>query len=137
MNTPSVCSSFMRQLAFAAVFLALIPVACSPERAEIPAADARPQAERMEDVDLIPRDVLFGNPDKVGPDLSPDGTRLAYLAPVDGALNVWVGPAGDPSAAVPVTRDDDPVFQYWFAFDNQHLLYLQDEKGTRTTTCTR
>lgn len=129
MNALSVDLSFKCRLSAAAVFLAMTFVACAPERAETPVSDARPQAERMADVDLIPRDVLFGNPDKVGPDLSPDGTRLAYLAPVDGALNVWVGPAGDPSAAVPVTRDDDPVFQYWFAFDNQHLLYLQDDKG--------
>ena len=32
---------------------------------------------------LIPRDVLFGNPDKVSPKISPDGARLAYLAPSD------------------------------------------------------
>ncbi len=83
----------------------------------------------MADVDLIPRDVLFGNPDKVAARLSPDGNRLAYLAPVEGVLNVWVGPADDPSAAVPVTHDDDPIFQYWFSFDNDHVLYLQDEKG--------
>ena len=25
---------------------------------------------------LIPRDVLFGNPDRVSPTLSPDGTRM-------------------------------------------------------------
>lgn len=129
MNALSVNSRFKRRVRAAVLLLALIPAACGQEQAETPATDTRPQAERMADVDLIPRDVLFGNPDKVGPDLSPDGTRLAYLAPVEGALNVWVGPAGDPSAAVPVTRDDDPVFQYWFAYDNQHLLYLQDEKG--------
>ncbi|HEY0129703.1 MAG TPA: hypothetical protein VGB40_11095, partial [Rubrobacteraceae bacterium] len=43
---------------------------------------------------LIPREVLFGNPEKAQPRLSPDGRRLAYLAPVDGILNVWVGPVG-------------------------------------------
>ena len=30
---------------------------------------------------LIPRAVLFGNPDKVKPRISPDGKRLAYVAP--------------------------------------------------------
>jgi len=40
---------------------------------------------------LIPREVLFGNPDKASPRISPDGARLAYLAPMDGLLNVWVG----------------------------------------------
>ena len=39
---------------------------------------------------LIPRDVLFGNPDKASPKISPDGKRLAYLAPDEGVLHVWV-----------------------------------------------
>src|SRR5262245_30754393 len=51
---------------------------------------------------LIPRDVLFGNPDKTSPQISPDGKFLSYLAPVDGVLNVWVGPADKPDEAKPV-----------------------------------
>ena len=43
-------------------------------------------------VPLIPRGVLFGNPTD-HPALSPDGTLLAYIAPEEGVLNVWVGPA--------------------------------------------
>ena len=31
--------------------------------------------------DLIPREVLFGNPERTSPKLSPDGKMLAYLAP--------------------------------------------------------
>ena len=59
---------------------------------------------------LIPRDVLFGNPDKAMALMSHDGKRLAYLAPLkfeDGAdvLNVWVGPIDDPSAAKAVTHE--------------------------------
>lgn len=30
---------------------------------------------------LIPRSVLFGNPERSAPEISPDGTMLAYLAP--------------------------------------------------------
>jgi len=37
---------------------------------------------------LIPREVLFGNPERADPQISPDGTQLGYLAPVDGVLNV-------------------------------------------------
>jgi Tol biopolymer transport system component len=51
---------------------------------------------------LIPRAVLFGNPVKTAPRLSPDGKRMAYIAPVDNVLNVWVGPA-DGSNFQPVT----------------------------------
>lgn len=78
---------------------------------------------------LIPRDVIFGNPDRASPQLSPDGRRMAFLAPLDGVLNVWVGPvAGD--AYRPVTRDTDRgVRVYFWAHDGEHLLYLQDVGG--------
>ena len=48
---------------------------------------------------LIPRQLLFGNPDKASTQLSPDGVYLSYLAPVDGVLNVWVGSANEPASA--------------------------------------
>src|SRR6185503_2577559 len=33
---------------------------------------------------LIPRSVLFGNPDHASPSVSPDGRLLGYVAPLDG-----------------------------------------------------
>ena len=44
--------------------------------------------------DLIPREVLFGNPAKISPKISPDGKFLAYIAPDQGVLNVWVRTIG-------------------------------------------
>jgi hypothetical protein len=44
--------------------------------------------------ELIPREVLFGNPERARPSISPDGSRLGWIAPKDGVLNVWVAPAG-------------------------------------------
>ena len=79
---------------------------------------------------LIPREVLFGNPDKITVRLSPDGDRISYLAPVDGVLNVWVGPADDPDLAEPVTNDTDRGIRiYFWAYTNEHILYLQDQAG--------
>lgn len=79
---------------------------------------------------LIPREVLFGNPERISPALSPDGTRLGFVAPVDGVLNVWVGPASDPGAAVPVTHDTGRgVRTYAFCHDDATLLYAQDTDG--------
>ncbi|MCD4845472.1 MAG: S9 family peptidase [Methanosarcinales archaeon] len=79
---------------------------------------------------LIPREVFFGNPDKITPYLSPDGTRISYLAPVDGVMNVWVGPADDPDSADPVTNDTDRGIRiYFWAYTNEHILYLQDQAG--------
>ncbi len=79
---------------------------------------------------LIPRQVLFGNPDKAAAKLSADGKWLSYLAPVDGVLNVWVGPADDPGEAKPVTHDKiRGIRGYFWAFTNEHIIYVQDKEG--------
>ena len=79
---------------------------------------------------LIPRDVLFGSPDKASPQLSPSGDRIAFLAPVDGVLNVWVAPIGELESARPITHDTGSgVFQYFWAQDGSALLYLKDHEG--------
>jgi dipeptidyl aminopeptidase/acylaminoacyl peptidase len=79
--------------------------------------------------DLIPRRILFGNPDKGSPEIAPDGGRLAHLAPVDDVLNVWVGDLeGD--GARPVTSDTDRgIRSYRWAENGRHLIYLQDSGG--------
>ena len=45
--------------------------------------------------ELVPRDVLFGDPEKAKARISPDGEKMAYLAPVDGVLDVWVKTIGE------------------------------------------
>ena len=84
--------------------------------------------------DLIPRRVLFGNPERVSPHLSPDGTRLAWIAPHEGVLNVWVAPIGGggvdwPAARVITDDSDRGIRMFAWAHDGQHLLYLQDTGG--------
>jgi dipeptidyl aminopeptidase/acylaminoacyl peptidase len=85
-------------------------------------------------VELIPRSVLFGNPERTSPQLSPDGSRLAWIAPLDGVLNVWVAPiTGDGvdwDAARAVTGDADRGIRFisW-AHDSRHLFYIQDAGG--------
>jgi dipeptidyl aminopeptidase/acylaminoacyl peptidase len=85
--------------------------------------------------DLIPLTVLFGNPDRVSPRISRDGTQLAWIAPKDGVLNVWVAPVSpdtgvDWAAARVVTDDTDRgIRQFAWAHDGSHLLYLQDIGG--------
>jgi dipeptidyl aminopeptidase/acylaminoacyl peptidase len=85
-------------------------------------------------VDLIPREVLFGNPERISPHISPDGTRLAWIAPHEGVLNVWLAPIGadgvDWDAARVVTDDKDRgIRAYAWARDDRHLLYVQDTGG--------
>ncbi len=86
-------------------------------------------------VELIPRQILFGNPERVSPHIAPDGTRLAWIAPHEGVLNVWVAPANaeagvDWAAARVVTDDTDRgIRMFAWAHDGRHLLYLQDIGG--------
>ncbi len=87
-------------------------------------------AEAVAGTAVIPRSALFGNPEKTQARVSPDGKYVSFIAPKDGVLNVWVGPRSDPSAAKPVTSDTKRgIRQHFWAYDNQHVLYIQDEGG--------
>ena len=79
---------------------------------------------------LIPRNALFGNPEKAQARISPDGRHLSWIAPRDGVLNVWVAPAGDVGAARPITNDRKRgIRQHFWMPSGTHVLYLQDEGG--------
>jgi dipeptidyl aminopeptidase/acylaminoacyl peptidase len=79
---------------------------------------------------LISRETLFGNPERAGVTVSPDGRNLAWRAPVEGVMNVWVAPIGDLKAARAVTHDSSRgIRQYFWAYDSRYLLYLQDRGG--------
>ena len=79
---------------------------------------------------MIPRQVLFGNPEKSMARISPDGEYLSYLAPVEGVLNVWVATVEDPDSARPITNDEERgIRHYDWTYDGQHILYYQDAKG--------
>ncbi len=81
-------------------------------------------------IPLIPRKVLFGNPDKTNVQISPDGAQISFLAPLEGVLNVWVAPRDDPGAAKAVTQDSGRgVRIYFWAPSSQYVLFLQDLNG--------
>ena len=81
------------------------------------------------DAPLIPREVLFGNPTKVGPDISPDGSRLADRAPVEGRLNMWVRTVGKEDDRA-ITHDAGRgVMGFFWAPNGDQLLYIQDRNG--------
>jgi dipeptidyl aminopeptidase/acylaminoacyl peptidase len=78
---------------------------------------------------LIPREALFGNPEKTGARLSPDGKRLAWLQPDKGVLQIWAQRLGR-GEAVPVTAERRrPVRSFEWAEDSRSLLYQQDSDG--------
>jgi len=93
---------------------------------------AAPAAGRAGPPQLLPRELLFGPAQRTCAQLSPDGTRLAFLAPNrEGVMNIWLtdGPR-DVAKARQLThssRKDLPPFRW--AEDDLHLLYWQDNDG--------
>ncbi len=78
---------------------------------------------------LIPRDLLFGNPERAQGRISPDGLRMSYLAPKDGVLNVWVKTIGKNDDKVVTDDKLRGIRIHSWAMDNKHILYLQDQGG--------
>ncbi len=108
--------------------LILLAGGTSLDRASLQGAE--PAEVKTADTPLIPRRQFFGNPEKARPRLSHDGKQLAFVAPEEGVLNVWVAPADDLSKAKAVTHDRHRgVMAYSWAYTNEHLLYTQDKNG--------
>jgi dipeptidyl aminopeptidase/acylaminoacyl peptidase len=102
------------------------PAPPSSAAAPPPPSVAPPRA----DPGLLRRKVLFGNSDHSSPTLSPNGKKLAFLAPDDGVMNVWVGPADDPKAAKVVTHERTrPIRDVRWAFTGEHVVYTNDKGG--------
>ena len=64
-----------------------------------PAVGASSTGARFRSVPLIPRGLLFADPARTWARISPDGTRIAFLAPVNEVLNLWVGPIAEVAKA--------------------------------------
>jgi len=79
---------------------------------------------------LIPRDVLFGNPERTNPQLAPDGKRLAWIAPdTNNVLQVWVLTLGQQDKRVVTADKKRGVRMYAWAHNSRMLGYLQDADG--------
>jgi len=74
---------------------------------------------------LIPRGVLFGNPERSSPEISPDGTMLAYLAPDQGVLNVWVRTLGKTDDRVITNDRKRGIRNFIWQQDSTSILYGQ------------
>ena len=79
---------------------------------------------------LIPRDVLFGNPERTSPRLSPDGLKLAWLAPdKKDVLQVWVKTVGKDDDTVVTADKRRGIRTFYWAEDSNTVLYQQDSDG--------
>lgn len=92
---------------------------------------------------LIPRDILFGNPERTRPQLSPDGKHLAYIAPdTDNVLQVWIQPiaqtaeTAEAAESRQITADKKRgIRSYFWTYDGEHLIYMQDADGDENFHC--
>lgn len=121
----------MHRTRLLATSLAFALSACGGDKAPADTADANAAATAPpKEVELIPRDTLFGNPERANVMISPDGKHLSWIAPVDGVMNVWVAPVDDPSAGRAVTSDKARgIRRYFWSYRTDTLLYLRDTGG--------
>jgi len=81
-------------------------------------------------VPLIERAKLFGNPSRSGASLAPDGKHLAWLAPRDDVMNIWIAPIDKLDAARPLTASKDrPIRTVFWSPDSSMVMYIQDKAG--------
>jgi dipeptidyl aminopeptidase/acylaminoacyl peptidase len=109
---------------FARIALALVALSAGIAHAAAPPAAPRTPP-------LIPRALLFGNSPRQYPLISPDGTRISWLAPdANGVMNVRVGSFAGNDTGRAVTREGHrPIQWYAWAGTGKHILYLQDGDG--------
>ena len=80
---------------------------------------------------LIDRELLFGNPEIAGAQISPDGKYLAFVKPWNGTLNIWVKEAAEPFSAARLltTEAKRPVAGYGWTRDGKYVAYVKDNDG--------
>jgi dipeptidyl aminopeptidase/acylaminoacyl peptidase len=89
-----------------------------------------PHFASLHDVPLIPRRALFGNPLRTGARISPDGRYMAWSAPDEGVMNLWVAPRDNLAACRLLTHDRGRgVNMAWWSRDSRFLIYQQDHGG--------
>ena len=88
-----------------------------------------PSAFAQAQTSLIPRSVLFGNPERTSPQISPDGAMLAYLAPDQGVLNIWVRTLGKTDDRAVTNDRKRGIRNLFWQFDSKNILYAQDQNG--------
>lgn len=80
--------------------------------------------------EIISVEELFSPPVQTGATISPDGTRIAYLAPWKNRLNIWVQNLDTDEAPRCVTADETrSVYIYHWTDDPRWMLYMQDSGG--------
>jgi dipeptidyl aminopeptidase/acylaminoacyl peptidase len=80
---------------------------------------------------LIDRQVLFGNPEITGAQVSPDGEYLAFIKPWKNTRNLWVKKTEEPfnSARLLTTETKRPIGTWMWSHDGKYIAYVKDHDG--------
>ena len=79
---------------------------------------------------LIPRETLFGNPERTNPKLSPDGKYIAYIAPDEkNILQVWLREVEKEETKKLTDDEKRGIRAFFWTYDREQLIYLQDAEG--------
>jgi len=79
---------------------------------------------------LIPREILFGNPERSRPELSPDGKFLAYVAPDENnVLQVWLRTMGEDGDRKLTDDKKRGIRAFFWTYQPDRLIYAQDSDG--------
>ncbi|MBD2514018.1 S9 family peptidase [Nostoc sp. FACHB-973] len=79
---------------------------------------------------VIPREILFGNPEKASPRLSPDGKYLAYIAPDEkNILQVWLRTVGQEDDQILTADKKRGIRIFFWTYNANQLIYMQDSDG--------
>lgn len=80
---------------------------------------------------LIPRELLFSDPEKCDPRISPDGKKLAYLALENNVMNLWIKSV-DRDDDRPVTDFKKGCVLYYIWTGDKYIFYIYDMDGNET-----
>ncbi len=80
---------------------------------------------------LIDRELIFGNPEISGEQLSPNGKYLAFQKPWKDTRNIYVKGVDQPFSAARLltTETKRPVPGYFWTRDSKYILYVKDTDG--------
>ena len=80
---------------------------------------------------IIDRELIFGNPEIAGAQISPDGKYLAFQKPWKDTRNVYVKGVNEPFSAARLltTETKRPIAAFFWTRDGKYILYVKDNAG--------
>jgi dipeptidyl aminopeptidase/acylaminoacyl peptidase len=80
---------------------------------------------------IIDRELIFGNPEIAGAQISPDGHYIAFLKPWKDTRNVYVKAVDEPFSAARLltTETKRPIPGYLWTRDSKYIIYAKDHDG--------